>query len=137
MKKILMLAMVVGLSSGCVEGTYQHSSTHYFYKSLPPSKYKAFVIGDPGPQLEPEYYEILGTVSSEVVKIKKSEIGCTLAIYLLQSEAENHGADALIHTNCLVEMRTARGTGIAIIFKNRYESLKRLEEIGAKVKRYN
>ncbi len=126
--------------SGCVhkilEGrTYQGSSTHYFSKSLPPSKNRVIVISSQGPQLEPEYYEILGDVESEVVRIKDSERGCNFAISLIGSEAEEHGADGLIHTKCGAGMGTARASGIAIIFRDRYESFKRLDEIGATYRR--
>ena len=141
-KKILILAMVLVLLSGCVrkilegEGrTYQGSSTHNFSKSLPPSKDRVIVISSQGPQLESAYYEVLGNVESEVVRIKDSERGCNYAISLIGSEAEEHGADALIHVKCGIGMKTAGATGIAIIFKDRYESFKRLDEIGATYRR--
>ena len=117
--------------NGCVGGTYQQWSTHNITKSLPPSQYPVFVISEEGPQLEAEYYEVLGSVESVIENITAFERRCIGAINLLKSEARKHGADALIHTHCGAAMGSARASGIAIIFKSREESLRRLKEIGA------
>jgi hypothetical protein len=92
------------------------------------------VISEQGPQLEPEYFEVLGTVESVVENITAFERRCIGAINLLKSEARKHGADALIHANCGEAMGSSRASGVAITFKNRNESLKRLEEVGAVIK---
>ncbi len=134
MGRLLFLSMMALMISGCVGGTYQHWSTHNISKSLPSSQYPVIVISEQGPQLEPEYYEALGKVESVVENITAFERRCIGAINLLKSEARKNGADALIHTQCGAAMGSARASGIAIIFKNRNESLKRLEEIGAAVK---
>jgi len=131
MGRLLFLSIILLMLSGCVGGTYQHWSTHNISTSLPPSQYPVIVISEQGFQLEPEYYEVLGPVESVVENITAFERRCIGAINLLKSEARKHGADALIHTHCGAAVGSARASGIAIIFKNRNESLKRLEEIGA------
>lgn len=79
--------------SGCVGGTYQRWSTNNISKSLPPSQYPVIVISEQGPQLEPEYYEVLGTVESAIENITAFERRCIGAINLLKSEARKQGAD--------------------------------------------
>jgi hypothetical protein len=133
MRRLLFFWIIVLILSGCVGEQYR--STHSIDKSLPPSQYTVIVISEEGPQLEPEYYEELGTVEAAVGDMTPYLARCIGAFYLLKSEARKHGADALIHAQCgAAIIGTARASGIAIIFKDREESLKRLKEIGAILK---
>jgi hypothetical protein len=135
MRRLLFLLIIVLMLSGCTGGRPQYTSTHSITKYVPASQYSVIVISEQGPQLEPEYYEELGTVEIALGEVTPGGMmKCVGILFLLKSEAKKHGADALIHAQCGQFLGIARASGIAIIFKNREESLKRLKEIEAVIR---
>ena len=92
---------------------------------------KAIIISANGPQLEPQNYEIMGKVNSQIENLLRFQRHCKHALDMLRYEAEVVGADALINVSCKKGKFSADASGTAIIFKNREEALKVLEEIKA------
>ncbi len=96
-----------------------------------PSGYQPLLISTEGPQLNPKYYEIMGRVTSVVDSAWVWEKHCTDAIEMLRYEARSIGADAVINLDCGSGTFGAKASGIAIVFNNREEALRALEEISA------
>ena len=107
------------------------SSDIPFHKRKPPSMSKAIIISTNGPQLEPNYYQIMGTVNSKIENISIYSKHCTDAIELLRHEAQAAGAVALMNVSCTLLKYGAEASGTAISFNSRGEALKVLKEIGA------
>jgi uncharacterized protein YbjQ (UPF0145 family) len=102
MKKILMLAMVLGLLvSGCA--SYPESRQQvYSTNSVPLSKrniseYPVIIISTRGSQLIPDSYEVLGEVSSLVNNYTVFEKRGKGAVEMLRNEARQVGAHAIIN----------------------------------------
>jgi uncharacterized protein YbjQ (UPF0145 family) len=102
-----------------------------FYKRKPPSLDKAIIISTKGPQLEPNYYQIMGTVNSQIENLSTFQNHCKDAIEMLRYEAEVVGADALMNVSCSPETYGAAASGTAITFNNRNQALKVLKDIKA------
>jgi len=134
MKKMILWIVVGVILIGCASYlSYDRSSTSDipFHKRRPPSMEKTIIISAHGPQLEPQYYEIMGKVMSQINNITIFQKHCKDAIEMLRYEAENVGADALINISCSSDKYSANASGTAITFKNRGQALKVLKDIKA------
>ena len=123
--------------TGCASySSYNKYSTNDvpIQKRRPQSGYPTLLISSEGPQLNPQYYEIMGGVTSVLDNVTAFENHCRGAIEKLRYEAKSLGADAVINLACGSNVFGARASGTAIVFKNREETLKVLEEIKAVVK---
>ena len=132
----LVIWVILGLTIfiGCrsyLSYDRRSSSDIPFHKRKPPSMNKAIIISAKGPQLEPQNYEIMGKVNSEINNLLRFQRHCKDALDMLRYETEVVGADALINVSCKKGKYSAQASGTAIIFKNREEALKVLEEIKA------
>jgi hypothetical protein len=127
---ILGLTMFIGCRS-YLSYERRSSSDIPFHKRKPPSMNKAIIISTKGPQLEPNNYEIMGKVNSQIENITSLQKHCKDAIEMLRYEAEVVGADALINVSCSRDKYSAEASGTAIIFKSREEALKVLKDIKA------
>ncbi len=127
---ILGLTMFIGCRS-YLSYERRSSSDIPFHKRKPPSMNKAIIISTKGPQLEPNNYEIMGKVNSQIENITSLQKHCKDAIEMLRYEAEVVGADALINVSCSRDKYSAEASGTAIIFKSREEALKVLKDIEA------
>jgi uncharacterized protein YbjQ (UPF0145 family) len=110
----------------------RHSSSDIpFHKRKPPSLNKAIIISTSGPQLEQNYYQVMGTVNSRIENITTIQKHCKDAIEMLRYETEVVGADALMNVSCKREKWGASASGTAITFNSRDEALKVLNDINA------
>lgn len=137
MKKEVLLLLVVGsLTVGCASwgpsNTYSTNDIPLQNRKI--AAYAPIIIGLKGPQLDPSYYDIMGKVKSSVDNKTIFERHCAGAIEMLRNEARSVGADALINVDCGSSHFGSGASGIAIAFKDRQESLKKLEEIKAQIK---
>jgi uncharacterized protein YbjQ (UPF0145 family) len=135
MKKIIIF-MAIGWAVflGCRSYlSYDRSSTNDipFHKRRPPNMDKAIIISTKGPQLESKYYEVMGNVRSKIENITSLRNHCKDAIEMLRYETENVGADALINVSCRQEKYGAQATGSAILFNDREQALRILQDIKA------
>ena len=92
---------------------------------------KAIIISTKGPQLEPNYYQIMGTVNSQIENVSVFQKHCKDAIEMLRYEAEAVGADALMNVSCSLDKYGASASGSAITFNNRAQALQALKDIRA------
>jgi hypothetical protein len=127
---VLGLAMLMGCRS-YTDFARSSSSDIPFHKRRPPSMEKAIIISSKGPQLEPNQYEVLGKVKSQIENVSRFSKHCKDAIKMLRYEAENVGADALIDVSCSAEKYSAEAFGTAIIFKDREQALRALKDMKA------
>jgi uncharacterized protein YbjQ (UPF0145 family) len=132
----MVIWMIVGLAifAGCrsyMSYERQSSTDIPFHKRKPPSMNKAIIISTNGPQLEPNYYQIMGTVNSTIENVSIYSKHCTDAIEMLRYEAEAVGADALMNVSCSLHKYGAEASGSAITFNNREQALKVLKDIKA------
>jgi len=128
--------MMVFLLFGCASASFvKHDPTNY-----PPKADDFFIpiISAHGPQLDPEYYVIIGTVEATKDAVTVfDKVSLETIFEMLKSKARQGGADALIRVQYQRKTATGRNvdsiwaTGTAIIFKNREEALKKLKEMGA------
>ena len=132
-----MILIVVGIAilMGCrsyISYERQSASDIPFDKRKPPSLDKTIIIiSTNGPQLEQEYYMIMGKVRSNVENWLSLENHCKDAIEMLRYEAEKVGADALIGVSCSPDKYSAKALGTAITFRNREQALKVLKDMKA------
>jgi uncharacterized protein YbjQ (UPF0145 family) len=136
MKKLLLLAMVLGLLvSGCA--SYPESRQQvYSTNSVPLSKrsiseYPVIIISTRGPQLSPDSYEVLGEVRSLVNNITVFEKRGKGAVDMLRNEARQVGAHAIINVQVGETQFGSSASGVAIRFRNYDETIRLLKEIGA------
>jgi hypothetical protein len=132
----MMILMVVGIAIliGCKSlSSYNRQATSDipFEKRKPLSLDKTMIISSKGPQLEPKYYEIMGTVRSQADNITTLQNHCKDAIAMLRYEAQNVGADALINVSCSRDKYSAGASGTAITFRDREQALKLLKDMKA------
>lgn len=127
---VLGLVILIGCRSYL---SYDRDSSNDipFHKRKPPSLNKAIIISTKGPQLEPNYYQIMGTVNSRIENIATFQRHCKDAIEMLRYETEVVGADALMNVSCRRDKYGAAASGTAITFNSRDEALKVLEDINA------
>jgi hypothetical protein len=110
----------------------RHSSSDIpFEKRKPPSGQKPVIISTNGPQLQPEYYEIMGKVNSKINNPPVLQKRCEEATELLRYEAGIVGADGLIKVSCKWDTKGEEASGTAILFKSREETSRVLKDIKA------
>ncbi len=135
MKKMMILTVAgIAILIGCqsyLSHERRSSNDIPFYKRKPPTMNKAIIIGTKGPQLEPQNYEIMGKVESQIENLTSVQRHCKDAIEMLRYETEVVGADALMNVSCKRDTYGAKATGTAISFKNREQALKLLGEMKA------
>jgi hypothetical protein len=135
MRKMMILTVVgIAILIGCQSYlSYERKSTNDipFYKRKPASMNEAFIISTKGPQLEPQNYEIMGKVDSQVENLTLFQKHCKDAIEMLRYEAEVVGADALINVSCTRDTYSAGASGTAITFRDREQALKLLKDMKA------
>jgi hypothetical protein len=135
MRKMMILTVLgIAVLIGCqsyLSSERRSTSDIPFYKRKPPTMNKAIIISSEGPQLEPQNYEVMGRVDSEVENLTILQKHCKDAIEMLRYEAEVVGADALMNVSCSREKYSAKATGTAITFKNREQALKLLRDMKA------
>ena len=136
MRKVMILIVVgIAILMGCrsyISYERQSASDIPFDKRKPPSLDKTIIIiSTNGPQLESEYYMIMGKVRSNVDNWISLENHCKDAIGMLRYEAEKVGADALIDVSCSPDKYSAEALGTAITFRNREQALKVLKDMKA------
>jgi len=136
MRKMMILIVVgIAILMGCrsyISYERQSASDIPFDKRKPPSLDKTIIIiSTNGPQLEQEYYMIMGKVRSNVENWLSLENHCKDAIEMLRYEAEKVGADALIGVSCSPDKYSAKALGTAITFRNREQALKVLKDMKA------
>ena len=122
------LMMLIGCASYSSYNKYSTNDVPIQNRRLP-SGYPTLLISSQGPQLNPQYYEIMGRVTSVVDSVTVFENHCRGAMEMLRYEARNIGSDAVINLDCGSGTFGAKASGMAIYFKNREEVLKALEEI--------
>ena len=127
---ILGLTMFIGCSN-FMSYSRHASSDIPFEKRRPPSGSKPVIINTKGPQLQPEYYEIMGNVNSKINNPPILQERCKEAIETLRYEAEVLGADGLINVSCRWDTKGEEASGTAIIFKSREETSRVLKDIKA------
>ena len=131
---IILTAVGMAIFIGCQSYfSYERRSTSDipFYKRKPPSMNKAIIISTKGPQLEPQNYEIMGKVDSQVENLTSFQKYCKDAIEMLRYEAEVVGADALINVSCNLDKYSAGASGTAITFRDREQALRLLKDMKA------
>jgi len=113
----------------------RHDPTSYPPKS---DSYFVPIISVHGPQLDPQYYVVIGTVEANKDAVTVfDKVSLESVFEMLKTKARQGGADALIQVRYQRGVSTGRrvdsvyGTGTAIVFKNREEALKKLKEMGA------
>jgi hypothetical protein len=127
---ILGLTMLIGCSN-FMSYSRHASSDIPFEKRRPPSDNKPIIISTKGPQLQPEYYEIMGNVNSKINNPRIVQKRCEEATELLRYEAGVVGADGLINVSCKWDTKGEEASGTAIIFKSREETSSVLKDIKA------
>jgi uncharacterized protein YbjQ (UPF0145 family) len=135
MKKIVIW-MIVGFAmfAGCrsyMSYNRYSSSDIPFHKRKVPSMNSAIIISTKGPQLDPQYYEIMGNVMSKIDNLTIFQKHCKDAIEMVRYEVETVGADAVINVSCSSDKYSAEAFGTAITFKSREQALKVLKDIRA------
>ena len=135
-KKMFGLCVLVLFLFGCSSASFvKHDPTNYPSK---PNDYFVPIISTYGPQLDPQYYMVIGTVeaSKDAVTVF-DKVSVESVFEMLKQKAKEGGADALIQVRYQRGVSTGRrvdsvyATGAAIVFKNREEALKKLKEMGA------
>jgi hypothetical protein len=127
---ILGLTMLIGCSN-FMSYSRHASSDIPFEKRRPPSDNKPIIISTKGPQLQPEYYEIMGKVNSKINNPPVLQKRCEEATELLRYEAGIVGADGLIKVSCKWDTKGEEASGTAILFKSREETSRVLKDIKA------
>lgn len=131
-KMVILIVVGIAILTGCGHLPNRRSGSDIpFEKRKPPSLDKSIIISTKGPQLEPEYYMIMGKVWSNVDNLSSLENHCKDALEMLRYEAGNVGADALIDVSCSPDKYSAQARGSAITFKNRGRALKVLKDMKA------
>lgn len=124
------LMMLIGCASYSSYNKYSTNDVPIQNRRLP-SGYPTLLISSQGPQLDPQFYDIMGGLTSVVDSVTVFENHCRGAIEMLRYEARSIGADAVINLDCGSGTFGAKASGMAIFFKNREEALKALEKIKA------
>ena len=133
----MVIWMIVGFAmfAGCrsyMSYNRNSSSDIPFHKRKVPSLNSAIIISTKGPQLDPQYYEVMGNVASQIDNLTIFQKHCKDAIEMLRHEAEVVGADGLINVSCRKSSYGAEAYGVAIVFhKSREETLRVLRDIKA------
>jgi hypothetical protein len=111
-----------------------------------PENYHVPIISPLGPQLDPSFYTVIGIVEASKEAVFRFEnVSLNSVLDMLRVEARKAGADALIQVNYVrktpspgrrispttQDVDSISAQGVAIVFKNREEALKKLEEIKA------
>jgi len=133
-KTVIWIALVLVILIGCRSYlSYERDSSNDipFHKRKPPSLNKVIIISTKGPQLEPNYYQIMGTVNSRIENITTFQRHCKHAMEMLLYEAEVVGADALMNVSCSRDKYGAAASGTAITFNSRDQALKVLKDSNA------
>ena len=132
-KTALMIFLFITLTGCASYNSYSVYSTNDvpLESRKPPSMYRTIIISMNGPQLDPEYYETMGIVRSNVDNLTVFENRIRGAMEKVRNEARSIGADALINVSCGKSGFGSACHGYAISFKDREECLRRLKEIGA------
>ena len=136
MRKMMILIVVgIAILMGCrsyLSFDRQSASDIPFDKRKPRSLDQTIIIiSTNGPQLAPEYYEIMGKVRANADNWLSVLNHCEDAIEMLRYEAGNVGADALIGVSCSPDKYSAEVLGTAITFRNREQALKVLKDMKA------
>ncbi len=135
-KKVSYLCFFLFFLFSCSSASFvRHDPTPYSPK---PNDYFVPIISVHGPQLDPSYYAVIGTVEANKDAVTVfDKVSLETIFKMLEAEARKGGADALIQVRYQRGSSTGRkvdsvwATGTAIVFKNREEALKKLKEMGA------
>jgi len=135
-EKVFCLCLLLFSLVSCSSASFvRHDPTTYPPK---PDDYFVPIISSYGPQLDPGYYMVIGTVEANKDAITVfDKVSLEGVFEMLKTKARQGGADALIQVRYQRGTATGRrvdsvyATGAAIVFKNREEALKKLKEMGA------
>lgn len=135
-KKVSCLCSFLFFLFSCSSASFvRHDPTLYPPK---PDDYFVPIISIHGPQLDPQYYVVIGTVEANKDAVTVlDKVSLESVFEMLKTKAREGGADALIQVRYQRGVSTGRRvdsvyvTGAAIVFKNREEALKKLKEMGA------
>lgn len=133
---ILVLLAIAILTTACASASFVRTSpTAYFPK---PKDYFVPIISNAGPQLDPNYYAVIGTVeATKDATTIFGKVSLETIFDMLREKAREGGADALMQVQYRRGRASGRNvdnvwaTGVAIVFRNREEALTKLKEMGA------